>query len=239
MGERSNRRLQSYRGTWAWILQRVSALVLVVLVPLKMYSGWGMMGKVPWFAGGSAAAIHSSTAIDVGLLLCILIHAFYGLRVIAIDFGWIREDRFFWRTTALALGIFAFCVYYLYVRDSGATGAKDTAAPASQWKAPPEAEAVKNPVGADAASIAAGKEMWQQNCAICHGDDGKGDGPQSAALAVAVGDLTSERTQSQSDGALFWKITVGKPPMPPFMDWEENERWNVVNYLRTLPGATR
>ena len=116
MSTRTNRSLQMYRGTFAWMIQRISALVLVVVVPLRMYTGYGVLGKVPWFKAGSAAGFHMNTTLDITMLLCILLHAFYGIRVMLIDVGWIREDKFFWRTTILALGLFSFFIYYLYLR---------------------------------------------------------------------------------------------------------------------------
>jgi len=45
-----------------------------------------------------------------------LLHGFYGLRVILIDVGAIREDRFFWRTLILALAIFGMAVWFVYVQ---------------------------------------------------------------------------------------------------------------------------
>src|SRR5262245_34384789 len=44
----SNRNFQSYRGTWAWLSQRISAICLFLLIPLKIYTGWGIRGKVPY-----------------------------------------------------------------------------------------------------------------------------------------------------------------------------------------------
>jgi succinate dehydrogenase hydrophobic anchor subunit len=108
---------QSYRGTWAWLTQRISAVILFLLIPLKIYSGWAAKGKVyfpDWL--GSSKRIHFNSAIDIALLLCFLLHGFYGLRVILIDCGVIREDKFFWRTLSLVLAIFAAAVYYVYVR---------------------------------------------------------------------------------------------------------------------------
>jgi succinate dehydrogenase hydrophobic anchor subunit len=110
----ARRTLQPYRGTTAWLLQRISALLLVFLVPLKMYTGYALAGKVPWFKSGSPDDVHVNTVIDVLLLFCIVLHALYGIRVMLVDVGWIREDRFFWRTTALAVLIFGFCTFYLY-----------------------------------------------------------------------------------------------------------------------------
>ena len=41
--------------------------------------------------------------------------------------------------------------------------------------------------------------------------------------------------EQESDGALFWKITHGKKPMPAYESrLSPTERWNVINYLRTL-----
>src|SRR5580765_6935053 len=97
------KRFQSYRGTWAWLIQRISAIFLFLLIPIKIYTGWAAKGKVPDLpeALGSARSIHFSAAIDCLLLLFFLLHGFYGLRVILIDVGAIREDRFFWRTLIL------------------------------------------------------------------------------------------------------------------------------------------
>ncbi len=108
---------QSYRGTWAWLIQRFSAIFLFLLIPLKIYSGWAAKDKVPYpeFLGTPRQA-HFNSGIDIALLLFFLLHGFYGLRVILIDFGAIREDTFFWRTLTVAMGIFAVAVWYVYVR---------------------------------------------------------------------------------------------------------------------------
>ena len=105
---------------------------------------------------------------------------------------------------------------------------------AEEWKAPAEAEAKKNPVAIDEKSLAAGKETWTNKCEMCHGTGGKGDGPIGTALAKRPGDLTTATVTSQSDGALFWKITEGKVPMPPFTSLTEEQRWQTLNYMRTL-----
>lgn len=112
---------QSYRGTWAWLIQRFSAIFLFLLIPLKIYSGWAAKDKVPYpeFLGTPRQA-HFNSGIDIALLLFFLLHGFYGLRVILIDFGVIREDKFFWRTLSVALGLFAVAVWYVYVRGDSA-----------------------------------------------------------------------------------------------------------------------
>jgi hypothetical protein len=47
-----------------------------------------------------------------------LLHAFYGLRVILIDVGWLREDKFFWRTFGLSMAIFIAAIWYVYIHGS-------------------------------------------------------------------------------------------------------------------------
>ena len=113
------RRFQNYRGTWAWLTQRVSAICLFLLIPIKIYTGWAAKGKVPDLpeALGDAKQIHLNSTIDILLLLFFLLHGFYGLRVILMDVGAIREDSFFWRTLILCLGIFGFVVWFVYIHE--------------------------------------------------------------------------------------------------------------------------
>jgi mono/diheme cytochrome c family protein len=101
------------------------------------------------------------------------------------------------------------------------------------WAAPARASAKKNPVAADAASTSRGKTVYTAECFTCHGASGRGDGPQAAQLEKNPGNLTN--LQGQSDGALFWKISEGKKPMPTFSTkLSEQQRWDVVNYIKTL-----
>jgi succinate dehydrogenase hydrophobic anchor subunit len=109
---------QSYRGTWAWLVQRISAIGLFFLIPLKIYTGWAARDKVPFpeFMG-SSRKLHFDATIDIVVLLLFLLHAFYGLRVILIDVGVMREDTFFWRTLVVSLAIFSAVVWYVYVHE--------------------------------------------------------------------------------------------------------------------------
>ncbi len=94
-----------------------------------------------------------------------------------------------------------------------------------------------NPVPADAASIARGSELFHINCSQCHGLAGKGDGPIANFIQpIKPADLTGPVVTSLSDGAIFLTITNGMPGAMPALN--ENltvrERWDVVNYVRTL-----
>jgi mono/diheme cytochrome c family protein len=113
-------------------------------------------------------------------------------------------------------------------------------APTDEWKAPARASRKKNPIPADDKSIAAGKAVYVAQCVKCHGDAGKGNGPQASALNPKPKDLTDPKVTDQTDGAIFWKITTGKTPMPTFEKLiSEDERWHVTNYIRSLAPATQ
>jgi mono/diheme cytochrome c family protein len=101
----------------------------------------------------------------------------------------------------------------------------------------PNMGAPNNPVPADNASLARGAELFHINCTACHGAGGKGDGPVAAFLQKKKpADLTSPAIQFLSDGAIFMVITNGMPGTMPALN--ENltvrERWDVVNFVRTL-----
>jgi mono/diheme cytochrome c family protein len=98
-----------------------------------------------------------------------------------------------------------------------------------EWKAPAEAKNTKNPVK----GVGNAPKSVETNCASCHGK-GKGDGPAAAALPVKPADWTSAKVQKETDGELFWKITNGRGPMPPWKHLPEKERWEIVNFIRTL-----
>lgn len=104
-----------------------------------------------------------------------------------------------------------------------------------EWKAPASADAKKNPLTADATTIAAGKVVYVKECQSCHGKKGKGDGPSAKDLDIPAGDFSKATMQSQSDGALFWKTSEGRKPMPSFKKkLTEDKIWQTVIYMRTL-----
>lgn len=102
---------------------------------------------------------------------------------------------------------------------------------------PARAMAVENPVPATDDSIAAGAATYTQYCAVCHGNEGKGDGPGAAALNPKPADFSAEHVQILSDGGLFWFISNGAAgtAMPPWKEiLSERQRWEAVNFLRTF-----
>jgi len=54
-------------------------------------------------------------------------------------------------------------------------------------------------------------------------------------LSIKPADHTSVAVQNQTDGALFWEMTTGHNPMPSYkLMFTEKQRWELVNYIRTL-----
>ncbi len=105
-----------------------------------------------------------------------------------------------------------------------------------KWEAPPEAKKLKNPLPKSDKVIAQGKKLAETNCVPCHGTSGKGDGPAAAALPVKPANWTSAAVQAEADGEIFWKITNGRGPMPPWKHLPDNDRWALVHYIRTFKG---
>jgi mono/diheme cytochrome c family protein len=89
------------------------------------------------------------------------------------------------------------------------------------------------------ASVSAGGTHYGLDCSVCHSDDGRGQTPLGQAMYPRVADLTGQRVQSYSDQELFWIIQNGirLTGMPAFGKVEtEDHIWDLVNYVRTLPG---
>ena len=92
-----------------------------------------------------------------------------------------------------------------------------------------------NPVPPTSQSVARGKELFQQNCIICHGIDGRGDGPQAAQLSPQPSDFRLH-TPLHTDPQFYAFIANGYPAsaMPQFKTaFSEADIWNLVNYLRS------
>jgi mono/diheme cytochrome c family protein len=96
-----------------------------------------------------------------------------------------------------------------------------------------------NPVSADEVSIQRGQTLFKINCIMCHGDTGEGNGRLASIIANKPANLTSIITQSKKDGALFMTITNGvEGKMPPMVEnTTVRDRWDLVNYIRTLKPA--
>jgi mono/diheme cytochrome c family protein len=95
-----------------------------------------------------------------------------------------------------------------------------------------------NPVKRTVDSIAAGAGLYQASCAACHGVDAHGGGPLSGTTQIRPPSLVSGHLNQHTDGDIFFWISNGLPGgMPAWASkLSETDRWNLVNYLRSLNG---
>ena len=109
------------------------------------------------------------------------------------------------------------------------------------WELPDDADKTKNPVAATAESVEQGKTLYLEktkgNCVFCHGETGSGNEANLKNLRRKPADLTNkERMTAMTDGEVFWKVSKGITGIMPAGEkrMSEEERWHVVNYVRTL-----
>jgi copper transport protein len=98
------------------------------------------------------------------------------------------------------------------------------------------APVLTNPVPGDERSLRSGAALYAQDCAVCHGVTGHGDGPEAASLNPKPFDLTVH-AGLHPDYQLYDWITNGIPgtAMPAWKgQLDDQQRWDLVNYLRTL-----
>ncbi len=93
---------------------------------------------------------------------------------------------------------------------------------------------LKNPVPSTAASLTKGKALFEINCVICHGQTSAERGPVGKKLVPPPPGLDHDMVKELSDSTIFKVITFGFGRMPAFQDkLTPQERWNLVNFLRT------
>lgn len=92
-----------------------------------------------------------------------------------------------------------------------------------------------------AAAIAKGKQTFEVECAMCHGQGGKGDADLGRLMYPPAADLTSSRTSTKTDGELFWLIAHGinLTGMPAWGTKfgganTDDDIWQMIAYIRSL-----
>ncbi len=93
---------------------------------------------------------------------------------------------------------------------------------------------LKNPVPPTPASLTAGKTLFDTNCIFCHGQTSAERGPVGKKLVPPPPGLDHDMVKGLDDSTIFKTITFGFGRMPAFQDkLVPQERWNLVNFLRT------
>ncbi|MGB8321977.1 MAG: PQQ-dependent sugar dehydrogenase [Candidatus Acidiferrum sp.] len=97
--------------------------------------------------------------------------------------------------------------------------------------APTSSAQMKNPFAGQADAVAAGAKPYATNCASCHGPTGQGTGN--------VPSLVDGPTLTVPDGEVFWFITTGsvKNGMPPWSTLPEEQRWQIVSFVKSLKNS--
>ncbi len=132
--------------------------------------------------------------------------------------------------TTISLFIAGFLIFSMLI--SGFSISADR----KPWPVPDAAKNKKNPIASSSESISEGKALYGTHCKSCHGAKGLGDGPKAAQLKTEAGDFSKADFQAQSDGAIFYKTSEGREDMPNFKKKipDADDRWNLVNFMRTL-----
>ena len=121
----------------------------------------------------------------------------------------------------------------------------DVSAQYSGWLIPEGGKTEKSPVTSPADAARTGKVLFLSNCARCHGQEGKGNGPDSDHAADLTDDL---RTELNTEGVLFYKVWNGHAiqlrtqidDMPAFRGkLTKDQVWDIVEHLKVLRRPVR
>jgi mono/diheme cytochrome c family protein len=122
-----------------------------------------------------------------------------------------------------------FFVVFFFIA-SGFTSLQD------DWIVPEKFKNMENPYAQIEDEDEIGQDLYSIHCRSCHGKTGLGDGSKAFELESDVKDFTSKTFKSQSDGAIYFKIIMGRNEMPSFDKKirEEEDRWMLVNYVKSF-----
>lgn len=95
-------------------------------------------------------------------------------------------------------------------------------------KVPEKARTRQNPFDSESAAVATGSKLFHQNCSSCHGGEATGQDKHP--------NLHSERVRAATPGELEWLLKNGsmKNGMPSWSRLPEQQRWQIVSYLKSL-----
>ena len=94
-----------------------------------------------------------------------------------------------------------------------------------------------SPLGPGDVDFAVGRGEFETYCYVCHGLDGRGNGPvvgPNRIPAIPTLDLHSEQARAYTDGYIWGMVTNGRGLMPSYRRIPAAVRWQVVAYVRAL-----
>lgn len=148
----------------------------------------------------------------------------------------------------LAIGVGAFGLFWFVSRGVSARGQPGrfeefVARRVRDMAISREARTLKNPVQPSNAVIAEGRAHFADHCALCHGNDGRGNTEIGNGLWPKPPDMRLAATQSLSDGEVFWIIQngvrfTGMPAWGGGHDHDATDTWKLVCFIRQLPRLT-
>lgn len=115
-------------------------------------------------------------------------------------------------------------------KEDAAARKNKTSPYAALAEAPEKAQSRPNPFADDPQAVAAGGKLYEQHCAECHGRKAGGTKHGVSLLSAEV--------QEAKPGTLFWILTNGvvRKGMPVWSKLPEQQRWQIVTFLRSLNG---
>ena len=94
-----------------------------------------------------------------------------------------------------------------------------------------------NPIARSPESLARGREIYEVHCFVCHGAQGRGNGPVGRKFVPQPMELNFDYVQLQPDGQLFFTISHGSLAMPFYRQAIATEdRWHLVNFIKGVFG---
>ena len=104
------------------------------------------------------------------------------------------------------------------------------------WIVPREYRSLKNPLTPSETNLNAARQIYADECAQCHGDRGRGDGPEARSHYPLPADLTDPKLLANvTDGEIFYQISEGRRPMPSFKHrLTQDQRWQLVLLVRSF-----
>jgi mono/diheme cytochrome c family protein len=98
-------------------------------------------------------------------------------------------------------------------------------------KAPAKYRAKSNPMEKDKDAVAAGRVLFEEHCAECHGENALG--------TKKAPNLRAREVQTAPPGTLFWILTNGivRKGMPVWSKLPEPQRWQLVTFVQSLGPA--